>query len=123
MTPSWPIPSSPPMRTEVKSRASAPTGRSAEQAAIDYRDQLPREGSRQAGHDAHDRARELSWGEVGADVTTADGKVLYRAEVVDVGRDQRESFAAVQTNSIAEQAALRESARRLHKSFRPFRPG
>jgi hypothetical protein len=35
------------------------------------------------------------WGEVGGDVTTADGTVLYRAEVVDVGRAELRT-AAVQ---------------------------
>jgi hypothetical protein len=37
------------------------------------------------------------WGEVGGDVTTADGAVLYRAEVVDVGREKLRT-AAVQEN-------------------------
>ena len=37
------------------------------------------------------------WGEVGGEVTTADGTVLYRAEVVDVGRDEIRT-AAVQKN-------------------------
>jgi hypothetical protein len=37
------------------------------------------------------------WGEVGGDVTTADGSVLYRAEVVDVGREELRT-AAVQEN-------------------------
>jgi hypothetical protein len=34
------------------------------------------------------------WGEVAGDVTTADGSVLYRAEVVDVGRDELRTAAA-----------------------------
>lgn len=37
------------------------------------------------------------WGEVGGDVTTADGAVLYRAEVVDVGREELRT-AAVREN-------------------------
>jgi hypothetical protein len=37
------------------------------------------------------------WGEVGGEVTTADGSVLYRAEVVDVGREELRT-AAVQEN-------------------------
>ena len=37
------------------------------------------------------------WGEVGSEVTTADGSVLYRAEVVDVGHDEPRT-AAVQKN-------------------------
>jgi hypothetical protein len=34
------------------------------------------------------------WGEVAGDVTTADGAVLYRAEVVDVGHDELRTAAA-----------------------------
>jgi hypothetical protein len=37
------------------------------------------------------------WGEVGGEVTTADGSVLYRAEVVDVGHEELRT-AAVQDN-------------------------
>jgi len=37
------------------------------------------------------------WGEVGGEVTTADGAVLYRAEVVDVGREELRT-AAVREN-------------------------
>jgi hypothetical protein len=37
------------------------------------------------------------WGEVGGEVTAADGSVLYRAEVVDVGREELRT-AAVQDN-------------------------
>jgi len=37
------------------------------------------------------------WGEVAGDVTTSDGAVLYRAEVLDVGRDELRT-AAVQGN-------------------------
>jgi hypothetical protein len=37
------------------------------------------------------------WGEVGGEVTTADGSVLYRAEVVDVGHEELRT-AAVQEN-------------------------
>jgi hypothetical protein len=37
------------------------------------------------------------WGEVGADITTAKGSVLYRAEVVDVGHDESRT-AAVQAD-------------------------
>jgi len=37
------------------------------------------------------------WGEVAGDVTTADGAVLYRAEVLDVGHDELRT-AAVQGN-------------------------
>jgi hypothetical protein len=37
------------------------------------------------------------WGEVGGEVTTADGTLLYRAEVVDVGHEELRT-AAVQDN-------------------------
>jgi hypothetical protein len=33
------------------------------------------------------------WGEVGGDVTTADGSVLYRADVVDIGHEEMRTAA------------------------------
>ena len=36
------------------------------------------------------------WGEVAADVTTSDGAVLYRAEVVDVGHDELRTAAVAE---------------------------
>ena len=42
---------------------------------------------------------ELAWGDVGGDITTKDGKILYRAEIVDAG--SAKAPAAATTNAIA----------------------